>query len=626
LIIWDNEGVASFDDETLLLWNSCCESASPKTISIPSLVEDRAEVLRQRYLAWIYDLGETRIRGRSLTEHLELRPGFSYWWMTLLAEKCNYSKSPQIDTAVKMMAFDEWAERQPICRIRLVSANAALVECFRLWCAKYEVKFEWQPGSQIENRSTWFRRIHNALVPWMQACIWLFRNTIDRWPLRGVGVQKWQASSAKVTFVSYLFNLVPEALAETRYESRYWGSLPQILHREGCKTNWLHLYVKDGLLPTARIAADTLRAFNETEREGQVHVALDSFICGRVLAKTLRDWLKIFRISKKLENQISQTASQKLALWPLFADDWRQSMSGRTAMANILHLNLFESAMALSPKQHVGVYIQENQGWEFGFIQAWRAAEGEDLIGSPHSTIRYWDLRYYYDRRSYIQGGRIDLPMPDKVAVNGPAARRAYLSGGYPVMSLVEVEALRYLYLAGFPTKSSNTPKKDRGQLRILVFGDYLANNTKIQMSLLEQANRFLPAGCGITVKSHPACPIEPADYPMLKIALTTKYVGELLKECDVAYTSAVTSAAVDAYCAGVPVVSLLDPKTLNQSPLRGEVGVQFVSTAEELANALTMGAARLFAFKSEQSFFFVDTALPRWKQLLLERSEKALV
>ena len=39
------------------------------------------------------------------------------------------------------------------------------------------------------------------------------------------------------------------------------------------------------------------------------------------------------------------------------------------------------------------------------------------------------------------------MPIPDRVAVNGPVAREAYLEGGYPEADLVEVEALRYLHI-----------------------------------------------------------------------------------------------------------------------------------------------------------------------------------
>jgi len=134
LLIWDAEGASPSGDWTVVLWRGFGDTASSGIISIPMRVEANADVLRKRYLAWIYELGEARIQGQRLVDHLELRPGFSYWWMTLFAEKCNYSKSTQIDDAIRLIAFDEWATGRSISRVVLASANQPLAECMRLWC------------------------------------------------------------------------------------------------------------------------------------------------------------------------------------------------------------------------------------------------------------------------------------------------------------------------------------------------------------------------------------------------------------------------------------------------------------------------------------------------------------
>ena len=46
------------------------------------------------------------------------------------------------------------------------------------------------------------------------------------------------------------------------------------------------------------------------------------------------------------------------------------------------------------PRQTRGFYLQENQGWEWGFISAWRNYNhANHLIGFPHTTVIYWDLQ-----------------------------------------------------------------------------------------------------------------------------------------------------------------------------------------------------------------------------------------
>ncbi len=89
-------------------------------------------------------------------------------------------------------------------------------------------------------------------------------------------------------------------------------------------------------------------------------------------------------------------------------------------------------------------------------------------------------------------------------------------------------------------------------------------------MRILEEAFQFFSINVSIIVKPHPNCPIIAEDYPNLSMKISMNSIPTLLKDCDVAYTSNVTSAAIDAYYSNIPVISVLEPGNLNMSPLRG--------------------------------------------------------
>lgn len=621
MLIWDVEELPPLGDWTLVLWRRFEDGLTPDVVSIPKLVETSAEVLKKRYLAWIYDLGEARINGKRLLDHLEFRPGFSAWWMSLLVEK-SYGKSPGIYDAIRLMAFEQWATTISASRVVLVSSNARLAECMHSWCTNTEVEFEWQRTAGRAERLSWSRRLYQFLPHPLRALAWLVLHLVRRWPLRGVGLREWRQTSGRMTFVSYLFNLVPDATKEGRFESRYWGPLPEDIQRDDCKSNWLHLYVKDELLPNGRKAADAIRLFNKTGNGVQVHLTLDAFLGPAVIFRALRDWFRLDWACRSLQPANFCPRGTAFDLWPLLKNDWYRSLSGEEALSNLLHYNLFESALKALPKQQVGVYLQENQGWEFALIHVWKAAGHGRLIGTPHSTVRYWDLRYFFDSRCYLRTGVRDLPMPDQVALNGAAASDAYLAGDYPKEDLVQVEALRYLHLVAARTEIYPFSSSSDGLLRVLVLGDFFAENTQQQIRLLEKSAQSLPSGTIITVKPHPACLVQPADYPGLKMDVTMDPVSKLLSTCNVAYTSSATAAAVDAYCAGVPVISVLDPHALNLSPLRGRSGVLFASTSDELASTLISGASTPRSARGRQDFFTLDLELPRWRKLLLKPIE----
>jgi surface carbohydrate biosynthesis protein (TIGR04326 family) len=148
--------------------------------------------------------------------------------------------------------------------------------------------------------------------------------------------------------------------------------------------------------------------------------------------------------------------------------------------------------------------------------------------------------------------------------------------------------------------------------------GDYLQVNTDLQMELLERAIPFLPTGIEIIVKPHPNCPISSNRFKIGGPTINTAPIAELVRECDVAFSSAATSAALDAYCIGLPVITIENLSELNLSPLRGFNGVSFVSSHSELASKVTelMSTQRHNSIPIE--IFTLDSNLARWKRLLL--------
>ena len=617
ILIWDKTDPPPCNpDKTTYLWNSFQEDAKKNIYSVPRLIETDAEDLRAQYLAYVYELGEKNHKGKRVVEHLEIRPGFSYWWMTRIVEKCNYSISTQINDIIKLLALESLINHHKVKHIQLVTENSDLVEVLKEWCDRIGVHLNCiHQKVQSKSKKTFIRELYKRIPIRAQAFVWLFHRLVSHWPLAGAGVAQWQQSHATTLFASYFFNLVPEAAEHGKFESRYWGRLSDSLVEHDLHTRWLHIWVKDKVAPSAKVAKQLIEEFNRATGARQVHVTLYSFLSFRVVWNTLVCWLQLQWKARKIDSELSKSSRNTVNLWPLMCDDWRDSIKGPTAMSNLLMHNLFEVAFAGVPKQAQGCYLQENQGWEFGCISAWRNAGHNNLIGVPHSTVRYWDFRYFFDPCSYNQSEHCRLPLPTGVAVNGPISKNTYLEGGYPSDRLIEVEALRYLHLDSYGDKLNVISNEKETKHQLLVLGDYLFENTVQQMKLLEETAIEL-GGWIIVIKPHPACPVDLDNYPRLtslKANVTDQPICDLLSDFNVAYSSLTTSAAVDAYCAGLSVISALDPATLNLSPLRGVDGVQFVSNSEELLVAL-----RNTGHKAElNQYFYLDRDLPRWKKLL---------
>ena len=617
LLILDVDDVLIDGGNDVIHWSGYTSSRSDRIFSIPQIVEKNAERLKAEYLKLIYELGEAKSNGKSIIDYLKIRKGCSYWWMTLLTEKCNYSKSPQIDNIIKLMALEQWLQENKCHKLKIVTANKALANAVALLAKKISIDFEWEKSIDSKKSSNLIKRIYHSLPNIIQSTIWLLRYTLLNWPLKGVGVNEWKCTAATTTFTSYLFNLVPESAKNGRYESRYWTKLTDVLDSNKHPTNWLHIYLKDGLLPSAKTARTLIQKFNNGGNGKQTHVTLVSFLSLSLILQTLKDWYKILKLKKTVCKQVQLKSDY---LWPLFEKDCQDSISGIAAISNLIYFNLFEKAMSELPTQNKGCYLQENQGWEFGLISSWRmAGHGKNLIGFPHSTVSYWDLRYFFDPRSY-HTDRNNLPLPDYIGVSGPIIKNSYIDGGYPQDSLIEVEALRYLHLNNSTVSKIKKTKKRPQKRTLLVVGDYLKEYTNKQLALLITAFEDIDQSVRYIIKPHPACPVSMQDLPGLNCEISMKPIDELLLVSDIIYSSSTTSAAVDAYCAGKPVITILDEKHLNLSSLRGSSSVQYVSTAKELAIAIN--GAEVGELEQRKDYFYLDVELPRWKEWLTDKSK----
>ncbi|WP_321491589.1 TIGR04326 family surface carbohydrate biosynthesis protein [uncultured Desulfobacter sp.] len=625
LIVWDSDEHPSPPDDTIVVyWNGFENEQVPQSIYIPSLVEKDADELKAQYLSWVYDFGEQRVGGRKIVERMKIRSGFSYWWMTIIADKCNWAVSFQISNAIKLMAFEKICLKYSPEKIVLYSQDEALAEACSLWLKRIKVDFQWKNSRKKDSVSKFSK---DKMVEWMpypiQALIVLIQKIVIECPLRKVGLEEIRHFDSKLTFFSYFSKPDQDAFVKGQFRSMYWGNIDTLLGKIPEKIAWIHKYVKHPFVSNAFQCRRLLKRLNQFEDGKQVHTTMAAALNGPIIFKTLIDFIKVIRIGLRL-NRICdcfKPAGSELDFWPLFKQDWGKSMFGSWALQNCLDLNLMEATIGQLPKQKMGFFLQENQPWEKALSYVWKEKGHGKLVGVPHTTICYWDLRYFNDPRSCQAGG--PEPLPDLSALNGPVAIKNFCQTGYPKEKIVEVEALRYLYLNDI-VEAKQQSKLPQNTLKVLVLTDYSKQVTIQQMQWLEKARPLLNRNVFFVIKPHPNCPVRLQDYPLLEgdAIVSTDFISEVLTDCDIAYTSTATSAAVDAYCAGVPIISMLDGKSLNLSPLRDVEDVCFVTSPKALAEKLiTEIPQRKDKIKP---YFFLGTTLERWEEILYQLMEDA--
>ena len=208
-------------------------------------------------------------------------------------------------------------------------------------------------------------------------------------------------------------------------------------------------------------------------------------------------------------------------------------------------------------------------------IHAWRAGGAtERLIGTCHSNVRYWDLRYCFDRRDYAQ--RADCALHNYIGSMGSAMRVP--KDGCPAERLIGAEALRYLY---WPFRK---------------YGDQsVAQNSTLQVSVLTRLMSASTRANGLSSKFTAICfrkrltstvPLSRGRFARRSNNAFRSPFPELLALSDVAYASSVTSAAVEALFYLACLWPYFDPASLNMSPLEDRHRPRLY-TPEQLACAI---------------------------------------
>ena len=611
LLVWDSLlNPTPLDNQKLYFWNNYSEEGGT---SLLRYVDTHGMRLREKYLTWVYELGEVAINGVSLIDSLKIEGDFSYWWMTSFVEKSPW-KSPSIVDALRVFGLEEILLSKRPKKLKFVTSNKNLLSVLKNLCNKLGVNFE---GELIVKKSfpnNW-SALYKALPVFLQGVLYMAHFAIAYWQFKKLPMSNADSKNKNILFCSYFGNINLDLAKNGQFYTYYWGPLHNFLKKVGVQCNWLQIFVpsNDGI--KKKLAIDLVTLFNKNHAAEGFHVFIQRYISFRVLIKALNNWIKLFFICSKIPSPqiFFEPKGHNFNLWPIMRKDWLSSFYGATAVKNLLWLELFDRAMASYSRQEVGFYLCENQSWERALAYAWRKHGHGYLLGVVHATVRFWDLRYCGDPRPHSLTSAAPCPCEDFALLNGDAAVYEFTQNKYPRNRILKCEALRYLHLS---EKQNNTKHNNTKSKNILILGDINVESTNHLLKMTELVAGVLDNNFQFNFKPHPYGFVNHNNYSSLKLKIEIDPLALSLERYDLVIACNATSAAVDAYYSGLSVLVMLESNELNYSPLRGCKGVTFFASATELILGLRANNSS-HEVTSGDSFFYLDKNLNGWKKLL---------
>lgn len=586
------------------------ENDKQTLINVADFIERNSESIRSKYLSWVYEIGAQPALDNSsvhsvLTEHTSI----NLWQMTLIAEKSLW-KTPQILDALEIIAVQEILKENKAGSVFLDSDNPILAELVAPICVTLAIKFS--------SSSTKFK--HPDVVTFrkrlltVRGIIHILSYGILRFPYVILKNRMPFISNPDFLMVSYFDNYSITADGRSnRFISNYWSPIRDEMMRKQNSVVWIELSPNGSSVKSAIRESLDVNRINKLDPQNENHQLLNSFLTIKLLIQAFQIFLKLNRLPQTIDNAINLTSTNGIFLGPLFRDSWTSSIHGKEAIDNILWNLLFLKAISRVQGAGTCIYLQENQAWEVALIDSWRASTPNRIIGFPHSSIRYWDLRYFFDPKEFTNTRR-PISFPDVCIANGTYAKNNLVLGGIPTNRLYEAEALRNLRLS--PKKNIQSSKRRR--FHVLIVGEYDAQLMPQLSDWVSKQKILSDDNCVITVKPHPNLQLKATDFLPLRVEITTRPLDSLFQEVDLVVTGPMSTAALDAVVSNVPLITVVDGNSLDLGPLRGHKRVS--CTLESDLNFDQIEEALKLAENNDNTFYFTDTTLPRWKKLLWPR------
>ena len=616
LVILDNIEDSEFNDDI-----KASLSSYKNDNSIPRLIFKWRKELIKEYLDVIYSLGFDNNSAINTHRDLLIRKNFSFWWMTLLAEKSPI-RSKSIYKILQYRVIERLFYEKKCTHLVLSSDNEDLHELLLQWSKNsnfsYERKKKISKKASEININALYQRLPNLI----KAFILLFRFVFNKNKFLGrsnkIQLGEFKDKNLPKRLIICPFPNIDEAMATNGiFRSNYWSDV-QALIESDININFLLMYTPTLDCKNASEAIKKRDLLQKKSNGRHNYFFLEEFIGFSSIFEIIQDYFFLYRKSFNQEciKKNSYFRGSKTSLWGLLKPEWCSSTRGVVAMDGCIRLKLFEESLKSFKDSLDGFYLVENQPWERALNYSWNNLFNVPLIGVQNNPFRPFDLRFYEDKRVYNKIHQSSLPMPTLLLCNGRYSEESILEFDYPKESIKVVEAYKYSYLLDLRKYHSSNPKNNENTLLVIVDG--LPVFAKKQLELLgDFLNSNEIDNLNIIIKPHPFCDVSPYLNQYLEninFKITNDSLESLWQRASIVYVSNMTSSGLESLYMGLPTIIYLDHSSINLSPALEFEGAMFASNSEDFKSFMKLPSYP----KSKNEYLYLDKNLTRWKGLLV--------
>lgn len=612
--------------DVVMCWSAF--STEKSILSIPTMVEEKGDELREKYLLLLDKFSQIKIDKKPIPEHFKIDRNFSLYWTSLVNEK-SYVKSPAIYDALRLLVIEEWLLNNKAISVSVYTSNKAVAKYISFLAEEFALSFQWKYLKKKRNGYrfyNWKEQLKKRLPYFLHAMLSLF---LFLWKQRAfvlsspITRKKEQVHENRITVLSPFPGLDINKAKQGEFVSSWWGHLHAIFCESSVFVDWVFMYFHNTNL-SPKESLPVIKNFSSSH-PNHSFMFLPSFVSVklvlRVLFRYVSFYLRYIKIRRQLIRQVNEHSLGMM--FDCFRQDFMRSVIGSNAIINLLYYFCYQEMMRGQSNSSIGLYLMENQGWEKSFVYQWKEKNNNPIIGFVHAAIRSFDYRYAAIDKQYL--GDQKICMPTQIAIHGNDAKINLLKLGFPYKHVCEVEAVRFLYLNAL--QSRQPPSKKQSIIKVLFLTGQDTCAIKYQCHFLEKFNDIYGDRMVIQVviKPHPLFAASKDFFkkslPCVKHSVVHRPLNEVISAgIDFAFVENSTTASIEFLYIRLPFCLVKYPHRTNLSPLQ-RFPKLFVENIEDLYFFI-INVDKCYEYMDQimeenENLFFLDESLPRWRKLL---------
>lgn len=451
----------------IFFWNSSERNKN----SLDFLLNKNKIKIKEKYLSIIEEVVRNN---KKINNHFFFK-GISLDELSLISEK-NPFKSDSIYDCLKLLVLEDFIRKNNVTKIIYVGSSANLALSLKDLTNALDIQFS-KSSIKIE---------FNLKMESILRAFYFFYKFIYKNNLKSTKIEKF----SDITFFGYFLHFKNKNSNE--YDSYLWNGIGKKLNSMKIISNWFHFFVPSSQIRNIHEAKEKLIRINKFNNEKHLllNTQLSIFQLLTILFKYLILVLKNIIFIKKKKILINSHSKSNFSHF--LSKDIDKSYFGEVLIYNLHIILTLDQILSTIPKQKLGFYLLENQGWEKCLNIMWKRYNHKTLAGYLHSTMRFWDLRYYKCKKEFSSKQN-----PDLFLFNGKYSKKIGIKNYYPLKKSIEVEAVRYNHLL----KSKNKKVK---KSKILTIGDMNNYENHFIVNQIKKIKHLFPSKV-FYYKPHPS-------------------------------------------------------------------------------------------------------------------------